>query len=78
MAANNNPKGSKTFIKKAIQAAIIELVNTSKLNVFLLRRNLGLEPDDKNPKTYTGNEDYLKQLQKKLAKARAERNKLGK
>jgi ribosome-associated translation inhibitor RaiA len=70
--------GSKNYIKAKVQAAIIELVNTSDLNVFLQRRSLGLEADDKNPQTYTGNEDFIKELQRKLTKGKAERNRTGK
>jgi hypothetical protein len=78
MAGKGSKKSSKNFIRKELEAAIIKLVNTSKLDMYLDRRTLGLEPDDKDPKTFTGNEDFIKKLQKRLAKAKAERNKLGK
>jgi hypothetical protein len=78
MAGKSNNKSSEKFIKQQVQAKKIQLVNENKLNMFLIRRHLGIEPDDKDPKTFTGNEDFIKDLQKKLAKAKAERNRLGK
>lgn len=76
--ADKNKKSSKKFIKEKIQAAKIKLVNENKLTMMLIRRHLGLEPDDRNPATFTGTEDYIKDLQKKLKKAKVERDKLGK
>ncbi len=65
---------SKKIIKQSVRAKIVELTNTTALSNFMLRRHLGLEPDDKDPKTFTGNEDYLKGLIRKLQKAKAKRS----
>ena len=78
MAGKTTGKSSKNFIKREIQSAKIKLIAENKLNMSLLRRHLGLEPDDRNPDTFTGNEDYIKTLTKKLAKAKAERARAGK
>ena len=74
MAKKNNGKSSKKFIKQEVQAKVVELTNTTALSNMMLRRHLGLESDDKDPKTFTGNEDYIKELARKLAKAKAKRN----
>jgi hypothetical protein len=79
MTEKATEKGSsKKFIKPKIQAAKIQLTQTNKLTIGLIRRHLGIEPDDKDPKTFTGTEDIVKELIKKLAKAKVERQKNGK
>lgn len=75
MANKSKGKSTKKFIKSELQGKIIELTQVQHLSNVMLRRHLGLEPDDKNDKTYTGNEEYIKELQRKLAKAKANRNK---
>lgn len=74
MANKGKGKSTKKFIKSELQGKIIELTQVQHLSNVMLRRHLGLEPDDRNDKTYTGNEEYIKELQRKLAKAKARRN----
>lgn len=79
MTEKTTEKGSsKKFIAQKVKAAKIQLIQTNKLTIGLIRRHLGIEPDDKDPKTFTGTEDTIKDLIKKLAKAKSERQKLGK
>ncbi|MEG4323599.1 MULTISPECIES: hypothetical protein [unclassified Microcoleus] len=72
MATKKTSGFNKISIRRPLQSKIIELVNMSELNVQLLRRQLGLELD-KDPKTFTGTEDLVKDLINKLAKAKAKR-----
>jgi hypothetical protein len=78
-AGTKGSKGSsKAFIKQKVVAAKIQLIQENKLTIGLIRLHLGIQPDDRNPETFWGTEDTVKNLIKALAKAKLEKQRSGK